>query len=142
MRYHRVAALLLAGTLSMLLSASVPARADERDVPLRCMRACIPECLGGSPGNAEACEKRCARHCGTTPTFDLRDLRSIIPPLQDLTGVIGPQFSVLCGGGACVCSGASSCNALIALCPGDYVLRCDKYDEEGRPIACSCVNAG
>ena len=148
MRCERVTASLLASVFLLLMWAYAPAKAQEAvsdsSLPheLVCMRDCMPTCTASSNRDSASCERHCKRRCGFSNTFELEDLEPFLPKLRDLTGVIGPSFVVICGGAACVCNGVASCNWFVAECPANYVLQCSKFNDQGQPIACSCVNPG
>lgn len=135
-------------TLLMLCAASVVsirAQADSTREELACMRECVPQCLtgsnrdGGLAGNSAQCERKCEQHCAVPKGATLRDVLGGLPRLGDLTGVVAPDFIIICAGAACVCNTADSCNTLIAECPGDFVLQCNQFDDIGQPTGCSCI---
>jgi hypothetical protein len=132
--------MVLVGILAISIGVSGAAVAGDVLEQVRCMRECVPQC--STPGS-KVCEQKCEKQCAVPQGLELRDLRRVLPPLGDLTGVIGENFSVLCGGGVCVCNGATSCDVLIAVCvENDAILSCTGYDEIGRPSSCACINTG
>jgi hypothetical protein len=132
--------MVLVGVLAISIGVSGTAVADDTQVQIRCMGQCVPQCP--TPGTKD-CEIQCEKQCAVPQGLELRDLRRTLPPIGELTGIVGENYSVLCGGGVCVCSGATSCDVLIAACvENDAVLSCTGYDEIGRPSSCACINTG
>lgn len=130
-----------------------------------CVSACASASQGADASNCQhSCRSTCVADDGSEP-LTLSDFgesvvdrlngltgfidstgvyqaigRPGIRPVDDLAGIIGETGIVTCGGFTCVCTGAGDCNWMIATCAEheELVLRCSKYDSEGRPIACSC----
>lgn len=136
--------LLAMGLLFATFAMPSGLKADELQGELVCMRECVPQCLlgggrNGEAGNSAQCERKCMKRCGVSEGATLKDIRRALPAPGDLTGVVAPDFIIICAGAACVCNTADSCNTLIAECPGEFVLQCNQFDDIGQPTGCSCI---